>query len=59
MLAFTGTVRVPVVSTRSGWSYQDRPVKVGAAFTFETMAGGMIGWILDMKLDEQTQGVTE
>lgn len=54
VLAFTGTVRVPVVFTPSGWSYRDRPVKVGAAFTFETLSGAMIGWILDTKLGPET-----
>ena len=49
VLTFTGTVRVPVVYTAAGWSYKDRPVKVGAAFNFETLAGAMAGWILDMK----------
>jgi hypothetical protein len=48
MLAFTGKVRIPVVYTPAGWSYKERPVKVGAPFTFETANGAMIGWILDM-----------
>lgn len=55
LLALIGTVRVPVVFTPSGWSYRDRPVKAGASFTFETVAGGMIGWILDMKLGPETE----
>ena len=49
VLAFTGAVRVPVVYTAAGWSYKDRPVKVGAAFNFETISGAMTGWILDME----------
>ena len=57
VLAFTGTVRVPVVFTPSGWSYRDRPVKVGAPFTFETLSGAMVGWILDTKLGPETVSV--
>ena len=53
MLGFTGTVRLPVVFTPSGWSYKDRLVKVGAAFTFETMSGAMIGVIVDMNLGQE------
>lgn len=53
VLLFTGTVRVPVVYKPSGWSYKDQPVKVGAAFTFETVSGAMMGWILDVKLDQE------
>jgi uncharacterized protein DUF4330/IPT/TIG domain-containing protein len=47
-LAFTCKVRVPIVYTATGWSYKERPVKVGAPFTFETVNGAMMGWILDM-----------
>jgi hypothetical protein len=47
-LAFTGTLRVPVVFTPAGWSYKDRPLKVGGSFLFETAAGAMSGWVLDM-----------
>ena len=50
VLSFTGTVRVPVVFTRAGWSYRDQVVKVGAAFTFETLTGAMMGWVLGMEL---------
>lgn len=50
LFAVTGTVRVPVVYTAAGWSYKDRLVKNGAGFNFETGAGGMSGWILDMKI---------
>lgn len=53
VLSFTGTVRVPVVSTGSGWSYRKRLVKVGATFTFETATGAMIGWIVDMGLGDE------
>ena len=49
VLTFTGSLRVPVVYTAAGWSYKDRPVKVGAMFNFETVSGAMTGWILDMK----------
>lgn len=53
VLTFIGTVRVPVVFTPSGWSYQDRPMKVGGMFTFETTSGALIGWILDMTFDSK------
>jgi len=52
-IAFTCTVRVPVVFTQTGWTYKDRPVKVGAPFTFESISGAMIGRIVDMKLDQE------
>lgn len=51
LTAVTGTVQVPVVYTTAGWTYKDRPVKAGAGFAFETVAGGMTGWVLDMKID--------
>lgn len=50
ILTFTGTLRVPVVYTAAGWTYKNHPVKIGAPFTFETVAGAMGGWILDMKI---------
>lgn len=50
MLIFNGTVRVPVVYSRAGWTYKDRTVKVGAPFPFETIAGGMVGWIVEMTI---------
>jgi hypothetical protein len=50
ILTFNGTLRVPVVYSRAGWTYKDRPVKVGAPFPFETVAGGMIGWIVEMQI---------
>ena len=50
MLVLTATIRAPVVFKPSGWSYKDRPVKVGAPFTFESVSGAMMGWIQDMKL---------
>jgi hypothetical protein len=49
LLTFIGTVRVPVVFTPFGWTYKDRPVKVGAPFIFESISGGMTGWILVVK----------
>ena len=55
MLALTCTIRVPVVFTPSGWSYKERPVKVAAAFAFESISVGMNGWILDMKLDPERE----
>ncbi len=53
VLAFTGTVRVPVVYTPSGWQYKARSVKVGAPFSFETVSGFMDGRILDMAVDNE------
>lgn len=50
VLLFGGSVRVPVVYTPQGWTYKERPVKVGAPFSFETTAGAMAGWILEMKI---------
>ncbi len=50
LLTFVGTVRVPVVYAATGWTYKDRPVKVGAAFNFETTSGAMAGWVISMKL---------
>jgi hypothetical protein len=51
--AFTGTVRVPVVFTAAGWSYKDRLLKVGGAFTFESAAGAMSGLVLDINLGQE------
>jgi hypothetical protein len=48
MVAFLGTVRVPVVFTPAGWSYKDRPLKVGGVFHFETITGGVTGSIVGM-----------
>jgi hypothetical protein len=52
VLTVTGTVRVPVIRTATGWSYKDRVIKIGSAFVFETAAAGMTGWILEMKVVE-------
>jgi hypothetical protein len=41
------------VFTPSGWSYKDRPVKVGAPFTFESISGAMMGWIIEMKVGQE------
>jgi hypothetical protein len=54
VLTFTGTLRIPVVFTPSGWSYKGRLVKVGAAFSFESVSGAMTGWILDVKPGQET-----
>lgn len=48
LVAFNGTVRVPVVLTRSGWQYKDKAVKVGVSFAFETTRSYMEGTVLDM-----------
>ena len=53
VLVFTGKLRVPVVSTPVGWSYKDRPVKVGGPFSFVTMSGAMGGSILAVKVVPQ------
>lgn len=52
VVAVTGTVRVPVVSGPSGWTYLEHPVRIGTTFVFETPAGSMTGPILDMKLSD-------
>ena len=59
VLSFVGTVRVPVVFTSFGWSYNTRPVKVGAPFTFESISGAMIGWIEDMEIGEERTTVAQ
>lgn len=53
LFAVTGTVQVPVVYNTTGWTYKDRPVKAGAGYNFETVGGGMTGWVLDMKLGQK------
>jgi hypothetical protein len=50
VMEFTGTVRVPVIFAKTGWSYKDRPIKVGAPFTFDTTDGIMTGSIVEMKV---------
>jgi hypothetical protein len=51
MVGFTATLSVPVVQTRSGWQYKDKPVKLGAPFVFETANGFMEGSIVSMRVD--------
>lgn len=48
VIAFTGTVRVPVVFASAGWTYKDRAVKVGGSFNFETTNGVMTGLVVGM-----------
>ncbi len=50
-VAFTGTVRIPVVYATAGWTYKDRPIRTGGGFRFETAAGGMSGVITEMTLE--------
>jgi hypothetical protein len=50
-VAFTATLRVPVVYSATGWKYKGRAVKIGAGFQFETIAGIMSGIILDVKTE--------
>ena len=57
VVAFNATLEVPVVLTPSGWRYRDKPVKVGASFSFETMSGFMDGWILNVNVDPKTERV--
>ena len=57
VIVFTATLEVPVVLTPSGWRYRDKPVRVGASFSFETMSGFMDGWILGMNVDPTTERV--
>jgi hypothetical protein len=59
VVAFTATLRVPLTLSPSGWVYNDRPVKVGGAFAFETMAGAMIGWVLDVQIDQPARNSTK
>ncbi len=59
VVAFTGTVRVPVVFDSSGWSYNLQSIKVGAPFTFETVSGAMGGLIVDVQLDRETERIVE
>lgn len=58
VVVFTATLRVPLSLTQSAWTYNRRPVKPGAAFAFETMAGAMVGWVLDVKLDQPAPNVS-
>jgi len=46
LAAFEAVLRVLVQETPAGWQYKAKPVKVGAAFTFETSLYTMRGWIL-------------
>ncbi len=52
---FNGSVRVPVTFTPLGWTYKERAVKVGAPFYFETTAGGMAGWIVELSVSRETR----
>lgn len=52
-LTFSGTMRVPVVNTASGWTYKNRPIKAGAGFQFETAAAIMTGWIVDVRIESE------
>ena len=49
-VAFTGTVRVPVVATASGWQYKNKVVKIGALFNLETPTAFAQGWIAGMSV---------
>lgn len=51
-LTFEGRLRVPVVRTAAGWVYKDRPVKVGAPFAFESMAGAAAGWVIRVTVEQ-------
>ena len=53
VVAVTATLRVPVIYDATGWKYKERAVKVGAAFHFETIAGGMSGLVVDMSLPKR------
>jgi len=56
LLAFTGTVRVPVVRGQAGWTYKEWPVKVGGRFIFDSAAGAaIVGSIQDMRIEAGTQ----
>jgi hypothetical protein len=54
VVAFTATLRVPVVALPTGWGYRRQAVKIGAPFVFETNAGVMTGSILAMTVTGMT-----
>lgn len=58
MVTVIGTVRVPVVSMPTGFSYKDRAVKVGAPFWFESRTGQMVGSILDVQVAHDSETAT-
>jgi len=51
MFAVTGSLRLPLTTTATGWRYKDHPVKVGARFLFETEAGAMAGAVEAVQFD--------
>ena len=51
MVALTATVTVPVVNSEVGWLYNNRPVKMGEPFVFETRQGVMEGALLSVRVD--------
>jgi hypothetical protein len=55
MVTVVATVRVPVVSTTTGFAYKDRPVKLGAPFWFESRTGQMAGVILEVEPPARTE----
>jgi hypothetical protein len=52
VVVFTATLRAPLTPTPFGWMYHDRPVKIGAPFTFESASGILEGWVLDVQVPE-------
>ncbi len=59
LTAFEAVLRVPVQETPAGWQYKAKPVKVGAAFTFETSLYTMRGWILRIISPQSGTGVEQ
>ena len=51
-----GTVRLPVVSTPSGWSYHGQLIKVGASFSFESRSAAVAGWVVDVRINPEKAG---
>lgn len=50
VIVFTGRVRVPVVRTPQGWSFRNRPVKVGSPFSFVSTAAALGGSVINVNV---------
>src|SRR5207249_11446506 len=53
-VAVDAILRVPVEETPIGWTYKNQPVKIGAAFSFETSTYTMDGGITNVQLTAAT-----
>ena len=45
------TVRATAALTPAGWHYKNKPLKVGAPFSFEGLSYAMDGWILSVQVE--------